>query len=486
MAAHPHSGSRDALANGKLSAEASRFYASVYSSARKGSLAELRRKGCSEEEAEEFFATAFEKVMGTVDPVARGFSAPEMVNFIKRAAWRVMLDERRRRGQRQEIELSAIQSLTDAAAESPDEVAVEREAVAIGREALQMLSERDRLIFRQRHQLDLSPEEILQRTPGLSLRTYRKIIQRANNRVLAAFARIEGGERCEEMESSLLRRYIADQCPEPEQLAVEIHLAHCRACQMAHARMRGYLLDVASGIAVVATGATSNRLGVLGLPLRLLDAASNGANGMVEATRAARERIRDLVLRIAGSAPGAGGDATVGQALTATSVKVASVCAAGVAAGACVAAGVVPGIGEIGLLGSHGDQANPPAKTSPHVHQTKAPPTLIDPLPQSEPTSASPEKHETKRARGSAGESENHTASTTTAPSESASSSPAKESKKVTSGEFGAESGQPVTHPSSSPPPSSPPSSGSSGSGSGASPSQGGSSSGKGGGEFGL
>ena len=321
MAAHPHSGPRGPATREKLSPEASRFYGSVYDSAKKGSIAELRRRGCSPEEAEEFFSTAFEKVMASVDPVARGFSAPQMVNFIKRAAWRAMLDERSRRGQRPEVELSAIQSLSDSGAESPDEFAVEREAVAIGREALQMLSERDRLIFRQRHQLDLLPEEILQRTPGLSLRTYRKIIQRANSRVLAAFEQIEGGERCEEMESSLLRRYVADRCPESEQLAVEVHLAHCRACQLAHARMRGYLLDVASGLAVAAT---SNRLGMLDLPPRILDAASNGASGMIEASRAARERIRDLIVRIASGVPGAGGDATVGQAIGATSAKVAS------------------------------------------------------------------------------------------------------------------------------------------------------------------
>jgi uncharacterized membrane protein YgcG len=415
-----------------------------------------------------------------------------MVNFIKRAAWRVMLDERRRRGQRPEVELSAIQSLSDAGAEGPDELAVEREAVAIGREALQMLSERDRLIFRQRHQLDLSPEEILQRTPDLSMRTYRKIIQRANNRVFSAFERIEGGERCEEMESSLLRRYVADECPESEQLEVEVHLAHCRACQMAHGRLRGYLLDVASGLAVVATAASSHRLGVLGLPARLLDALSNGASGAIEATRTARERVRDLIFRAASGIPGAGGDATVGQAVSATSVKVASACAAGVAAGACVAAGVVPGIGGIGLLEGHGHHRAPAPKTVSHVHHETAPPTLIDSLPEAEAPSAPPEKHEEKRPRKGGGAGEDHTGSSASAPSaapsESASSSPssAKESPKVTGGEFGAESGQPVTPPSTSSPPASSGSSGSSSSGSGSSSSGGGSSGASGGGEFGM
>jgi len=476
MAVHPHSGPREPVAGGKLSPEASRFYASVFSSAQKGSVAELRRRGCSLEEAEEFFSTAFEKVMGSVDPVARGFSAPQMVNFIKRAAWRVMLDERRRRGQRPEVELGAVQSLSDAGAESPDEVAEEREAVAIGREALQMLSERDRLIFRQRHQLDLSPEEILQRTPDLSMRTYRKIIQRANDRVLSAFERIEAGKRCEEMESSLLRRYVADECPEFEQLAVEVHLAHCRACQMAHARMRGYLLDVASSMAVAATAASSQRFGVLDLPAHSLDALSNGASGAIDATRAARERVRDLIFRAVTGIPGAGGDVTVSQAVSAASVRVASACAAGVA-GACVAAGVVPGIGGIGLLEDHSHHRAPPPKTAPL--------TLVDSLPEAESPSPAPERHQLTRAQKGGGPGEDHPGSSanspSAAPSGSASSSPssAKESSQVTSGEFGAESGQPVTPPSTSPSPSS-------GSGSGTSSSGGGSSRANGAGEFGL
>jgi RNA polymerase sigma factor (sigma-70 family) len=490
MAAHPHSGPKSPIARGRLSAEASRFYEAVYSSARKGSLHELRRRGCSEEEAEDFFSTAYAKVMASVDPVDRRFSEPEMVNFIKLAAKRVMLDERRRQGQRPEVELSAIPSLSDAGAESPDEVAVDREAIAMGREALQMLSDRDRLIFRQRHQMDLSPEEILERTPGLSLRTYRKIIQRANGRVMAAYQRIEGGERCEEMEAGLLRRYVAEECEEAERLAVEVHLAHCRACQMAQARMRGYLLDVASGLAIAATSTTSYRFGVLAWPARLFDAATSGANGAVEAGRVAGGRIRDFAVRVVGSLPGAGGDATVGQAIGATSVKVASACAAGVAAGACVAAGVVPGIGGIGLLESHGHHHVQPHRSISRIHHASAPPTLIDRLP-TESTATPSKPQASTEARKSQRASENHVGSTAPAPSSSAdsvSSSPssAKESSKVTSGEFGAESGQPVTPPSNSSPSPSPPASSSPSSGSGSGTSQGGSSSSKSNEEFGM
>lgn len=456
MASRPRQGFQAPPAGGrKLSVEEARFYASVYSSARKGSLSELRLKGCSEEEAEDFFSTAFEKVMETVNPIARKFSAPQMVNFIKRAAWTCMIDERRRQGKRPELELGSIRSLTDAGAESPEEIAEEREAVAIGREAMQMLSERDRIIFRQRYQMNLSPDEILQNTPGLSLRTYRKIIQRANTRVLDAFERIESGERCQKMEGSLLRRYVTDESPETERLEVAAHLAHCRACQQSQAQMRDYLLDVASSLVAASSLAGSSRVGVLeGLPARFLEGVSNGAQGLVEATRSPRERVREMLLRVAGGLSGSGGDASVGQALTATSVKVASACVASVAAGACIAAGVVPGIGGIGLLSQQSAHSSPRPKSAAHTAPASRRPSIIDTLPTPTPAApVHPKTTKSERNAGGGGEVQGNSspAAPTSEPSAPVSNSPAsaKESGEITGNDFGAESGQPVSPPPS-------------------------------------
>ena len=344
-----------------LSLAEAQFYARVYDPARKGSLAELRRRGCEEHEAEELFAAAYAKVMESVDPIEGEFSAPQMVRFVERACWRRLIDERRRRILRAEPDARPRRPWPESPAESPAELAEEREAVAIGREALAMLPERDRLIFLRRHLLGMVPEEILAETPGLSMRTYRKIVGRANARVLEAFERIEAGERCAEMEGALLGRYIAGESPPPERRAVEAHLAHCRACRRARARMRGYLLDVASG-ALLASSLGAGRLGAGALPARLLDLASQGAQALGEAGRAARERLREILLRLAGSLPAPGADAGVSQALGASSWRVASACTAGIAAGACVAAGVVPGIGGVDLSGHHRHATTPPAR----------------------------------------------------------------------------------------------------------------------------
>lgn len=324
----------------RLSLAEARFYAAVFDSARSGSLAELRRSGCSEGEAEEIFTAALERVMRTVDPIARQFSEAQMVSYVKRACWSHMVAARRRRSLRREVELAGIDSLGDPNAPNPERIAEDHEAAAVEREALRMLPERDRLIFGKRHHMNLSPEEILRSTPGLSRRTYRKIIQRANTRVLDAFERIRGGERCEEMQTGLLRRYAAEECSEAERGAIEAHLVHCRPCRQTQAGMRGYLVDVASA---------------------LLAAAS-----LTQSSQSLRERVRETLLRLAARMPSHGGDAAAGSLLSASALKVASTCA-GVAAGACLAAGIVPGVGGVGVLAHRGHAERTPTRAASRV-----------------------------------------------------------------------------------------------------------------------
>jgi hypothetical protein len=202
---------------------------------------------------------------------------------------------------------------------------------------------------------ELQPQGDRAQHPGLSSHTYRKVIQRANARVLEAFERIRGGERCEEMRAGLLHRYIAEECSEPERHAIEAHFAHCRACRREQARMRGFLSDVAGALLAAATFA--------------------------EPSRSVRERARDVLLRIAARLPGQGGEAVAGQALSASTLKVACVCV-GVTASACLATGIVPGVGGVGLLSKQGHTGEPPTR---HASQLPAParrPTLIDTLPK--------------------------------------------------------------------------------------------------------
>jgi RNA polymerase sigma factor (sigma-70 family) len=431
----------------RLSLAEAQFYARVYDPARRGSLAELRRRGCDEQEAEELFAAAYAKVMESVDPIERCFSAPQMVRFVKRACWRGLLDERRRHAQRVEpAEVRPQRLRPESPVEAPAELAEEREAVAIGREALAMLSERDRLVFTRRHLQGRSPEEIVAEMPGLSLRTYRKVIQRANARVLDAYARIEAGERCAEMKDTLLRRYVAGESPPAERGAVEAHLAHCRACRQESARMRGYLLDVA-GAVLLASSLGAGSPGVI--PAHLLELASRGVQALGEAGRAARDRLREALLRLLGALPGPGADASVSQALGASSWRIASACAATVAAGACVAAGVVPGIGAVGLSANHHRHTAPPARrvSAASAPQAVGVPEYTPPaqtVPRSEPASTTTAAKRTATA--------NHE---TTAAARQGSSTAAPASGRQVATEFGPESSRPAPSSGASSPSSS-------------------------------
>lgn len=433
----------------RLSLAEAQFYALVYDPARRGSLAELRRRGCDEHEAEELFAASYAKVMEAVDPIERCFSAPQMVRFVKRACCRRLIDEDRHRAQRVKPDARPPRLRPESPAEAPGELAEEREAVAIGREALATLSGRDRLVFTLRHLQGMEPGEIVAEVPGLSLRTYRKVIQRANVRVLDAYARIEAGERCAEMEDALLRRYLAGESDAAERTAVEAHLAHCRACQQAHARMRDYLIDVASG-ALLASSLGADHAGAI--LAHLLELASRGAHALGGASRAARERLREALLRLVGSLSGPGADASVSQALGASSWRVASACTAAVAAGACVAAGVVPGIVD---LPAHHSHKPPTAKQA----SAESPPAPAGAAEYTVPvqTTSSPE-----RASSTASAKRTATAKReTSSASREASPTPAPASGQQVATEFGPESSQPA--PSSG---SSSPSSGSSRSGS--------------------
>jgi RNA polymerase sigma factor (sigma-70 family) len=462
MAARPRhrsAGERDR----RLSVAEAQFYARVYSSARKGSLVELRRRGCTEQEAEEVFADAYAKTMESVDPIARQFTAPQMVNFVKRTCWRCLIDERRRSAVRGELEASGLGS-RPSVAEPPEELAAEREAVAIGREALAMLPERERRIFRQRHLLGMTPQEIAAQTPGLSVRSYRRTIRRANTLVLEAFARIEIGERCTEMEGALLRRYLAGESPPGERHAVEAHLAHCRACQQAGARMRGYLIDVASGALLASSLAGAGSPALAGsVPARLLELASQGTRLLGGASRAARERLREGFAKTLGALPGSGTDAGAAQALGATSVRIASVCTAGIAAGACVAAGVVPGIGAIGSSGHRHARPSPPARRARAVSAPVAA-GVGESAPSAISEGGSGPAGASASARGGAAKTEAGAPSVSRAkPSGLREGSPAsaRASGRQTGTEFGVESTQASTP--NAPPPSSSPSQGASG-----------------------
>jgi RNA polymerase sigma factor (sigma-70 family) len=371
MASRPHEGPASAE-DGRLSVETAHYYARIYGPARAGCLGELRRAGCSEEEAEDIFAATFERIMRKRDPAREGFGPAQTVALLKKACRQKLIDERRHRGVLQIVPLGDASNRPDRTSEDPAEAAAEREAASIAREAISSLPERDRALFFQRHQLGLSPEEIMRRNPGLSRRTYRKIIQRANARALEAFEEIGSGARCAEMRREQLRRYVAEEAREEEIRLIGAHLRRCRGCRLEVARLRGHLHELATGLAALLTLGHA-RGGLLGdVPARLLDAAGRGGEALAGATQAARERLRELVLRAALSSS-SGGESAAGQLTGIAGTKVASVCVTGAITASCLAAGVVPGVGGLGLAGSqqgHRGSSESTGRTEPAMSRS--------------------------------------------------------------------------------------------------------------------
>jgi DNA-directed RNA polymerase specialized sigma24 family protein len=390
--------------NGKLSEEAFQFYRLAYGPARAGCLNQLRTEGCSEEEAEEIFAATFERVMQTVDPIARQFAVPQMVNLLKTSCHRRLIDEHRHQGILHKVPLADAGSLADEGSETPVEMAESRETVAIGREAVASLAERDRKIFIQRHQLDLGPDEILANFPGLSRRTYRKIMQRANARVLCAFEEIDSGARCRDMERNHLQRFVSNAASSEEAGVVEAHLEHCRACQQTVARMRGYLYDVASGLGIAAGASAA----INGHANVLVDATGrflNAGQAPSEATRGLRERFREQVIKLATSMPGSGGDAAAGQIVGVSSAKlIAGACVTG---GGLVAAGatcLVLGVSPLAMVGLQHDRPVPRLIERKAERLAPAPtPELSQPLNPGPPAPATSSKHSSRPGSTQAG-----------------------------------------------------------------------------------
>ncbi|HEY6549714.1 MAG TPA: zf-HC2 domain-containing protein [Solirubrobacterales bacterium] len=216
----------------KLDSRAAGFYGLIFERARRGCLRELRGLGCAEEEAEELFMATTLTVMLKVDPIARDFAPAQMVNLLKISSRRRLFDTRRHQRVIKEVALERAAQLDDPSAESPEESAQGRHAIAVAREALLFLPRRDRLIYFLRFQMSLSPAEVRAIVPGLGMRKYRNSIERSTPRARAAFERIESGRRCNEI-APLVTRRIAKELGAEEGRLLTAHLDHCRHCQRA-------------------------------------------------------------------------------------------------------------------------------------------------------------------------------------------------------------------------------------------------------------
>lgn len=196
--------------------------------------------------------------------------------------------------------------------------------------------------------------------------------------------------------------------------------------------MRGHLHEVATGLAALLTDGQV-RGGSLGdLPARLLDVAGHSGETLAGATRAARERLRDLAIRAATALPGSGGESAAGQIAGISGAKAASICAAGAITAGCLAAGVVPGVGGLEVA-SPKQSPRPPAST----RSGESPPVLHS-LADGSPFSGSSASRQSSTRTSSEGRTERRTRAARSSSSAARSARPTI-SGRQTGTEFGAE-----------------------------------------------
>jgi RNA polymerase sigma factor (sigma-70 family) len=331
----------------QLSAQAAAFYEGVWEPARAGCLGLLRRLGCPQAEAEEVFSETYVTVMEKVDPIERGLHEAQMVNLMKTACRRRLINLRHREGVLKEVAVPEVKpSAGERRVEGPEELAEREEAIAISEEAVLSLAPRDRLIFLLRYRQDLSPEEVRQCVPRLSEHEYRRAIQRANARVLTSYRRIASGKRCGELAPAALATFIAGAAQGKEAEAIEAHLKHCRSCQRSCVEMRAYLHELTSSLALLAA------IGSLGVGGGSALAHALSALGEVPSilsgvSRSAQVHLRGLVVRARGGVSAANGKSGISQVVGLSGLKIAGVCTG------VMATCVVAGIGGLSFSGNH-------------------------------------------------------------------------------------------------------------------------------------
>lgn len=262
--------------------------------------------------------------------------------------------------------------------ESPEERVTSAEESRVTRDLLSSLPKRRRAVILLRYGWGLEPSQVCSLIAGLSPRAYRKEVTRGVDELTEKMRAFERGDWCADREP-ILKAFAAGLADAEQRRQAQAHLSHCRACADFVTRLGGHLHDLGSAAAVPAAvhGLDSH----VGLGERLVELggrARDAAHGLLGrgATESASEATSTLVSSGAGrgsSAAGAGLFAKLAGLGVGGKLAVACV-GGGVAATACIAAGVTP-LELTGQTVREGDGRHPTERREPShpVHVTSAP-----------------------------------------------------------------------------------------------------------------
>lgn len=304
-------------------------------------------RALSDEEIEDVYSAAWAATLAALRDRGQAMEDGELRAYVLTAVASHASKEMRRRSRKPSHPLDAEreQISVDEHAALPDELVIGSEARGVARDLLTSLPERRRAVMLLRYGWGLSPREVCALVPGLSSRAYRKEITRGVAELIEGLRRVESGEWCRDRER-LVRDFVAGTADESERRQAVEHLRHCGACARLAAELRHELHAIGGLIALSSVAGSIGGAG-FGLLQRIGDAvgairsAGSGAVGRVDST------FGTVAATGGGKGSGAlGAGAAAKLAGAGTAVKAAVACAgAGAAATACIAAGVVPGLG---------------------------------------------------------------------------------------------------------------------------------------------
>jgi RNA polymerase sigma factor (sigma-70 family) len=351
--------------------------------------------------------------------------------------------ELRRRKRKPTAPLELVGSLPDNASDSPEERASDAEQSRVTRDLLSSLPPRRRAVMLLRYGWGLEPRQVCALVKGLSPRAYRKEITKGVDELCSKMRAFERGEWCAEREP-ILKVYAAGLADGDQTRQAKAHLAHCRGCTDFVAKLSGHLHDLGGAAAI--PGAIEGLDGHLGIADRLLEVADRLKHAAGSLVGRGGSEAGDTASQLAasGGAKGAGaaGAGVFAQLATLGAAgKVAVAClGGGIAATACVAAGVSP----LGLGGSSDDHRRAPPRHEPAIEQKVKSEVVAEPKPAgSLPTqvgheytpptaSPTPAPQHTQQAQPPAREDDAEQVDVAAAPSPVAEATPAPEQ------EFGA------------------------------------------------
>jgi RNA polymerase sigma factor (sigma-70 family) len=321
-------------------ARAGRLFAEFERPAKAMVVRAFRGAFCADE-LDDIYANAW---VGTLRALAGRHSQladEEIRSYLLTAVANQASRELRRRRRKPTAPLELVGGVPDRA-EGPEEQAASQEQSRIARDVLTSLPPRRRAVMLLRYGWGLEPSQVCSLISGLSPRAYRKEITRGVDELTERMRAVESGSWCADREP-ILKSFVAGLAGEDEARQARAHLAHCRPCSDFVARLGGHLHDLGGSVAAI--GTIDGLDGHLGVGDRIADLGDRAGAFLARGGSGASDEATGQ-LAAAGGARGAGAAgagvltklATLGAA-----GKVALACVGGgIAATACVAAGVDP------------------------------------------------------------------------------------------------------------------------------------------------